>query len=375
MKSVLSTTKKDHLTSSMFLDEGGAGIARYESSRYPVFTKLADDMISLFWVPDEIDLSKDKRDFAKLSEPEKHIFTSNLKRQIVLDTIQGRAPNLCFLPVLSVPEVESVIDILCEQEVVHSKSYTHILRNVYNDPSEVFDGIMEIKEIIDLVKSISVYYDNLLKYNAKYTLETEDYDKYEHKKHIYLALVSWHALEAVRFYVSFACSWSYAEKGSMIGNADIIRLICRDEERHKHASAQIINIIKRDDPDFAQIAEELEGEATQLYIDVAEQEKVWADYLFKDGSMIGLNKQILCDFVEWRTNLQMKAIGLESPYNRIKNNPIPWINQWINASSVQVAPQETEITSYLNGIVRNDIENTPIDNLFDLSRALKLAKG
>lgn len=359
------------MQSKLFLDEtGGVSIARYEKVKYPVIDKITQDMISLFWVPEEFDLTKDRRDFEKLPDNEKHIFTSNLKRQTVMDTMQGRAPSVTFLPATSLPEFEAAIDKVCYDESIHSRSYTHIIRNLYNNPSDIFDEILEIDQIVELAEDIAVYYDALHIWNCKRELKTEDYDEYEHKKAIYLALVSWNALESTRFYVSFACSWAFAESGRMVGNADIIKLIARDEERHKLLTNRIIKLLAKDDPDFEKIIKELEGQATEIFVSVIEQEKRWAEYLFKDGGMIGLNAGIIKDYVEWLGSVNMKAIKLDSPYNRVKNNPIPWINSWINSASVQVAPQETELTSYLNGIILKDTTDMDKKDLFDFDKSL-----
>ena len=359
------------MRSKLFLDEnGGVSLARYEKVKYPIIDKITQDMISLFWVPEEIDLSKDRRDFEKLTDGEKHIFTSNLKRQTLMDTIQGRAPSVTFLPATSSPEFEAAVDKVCYDESIHSRSYTHIIRNLYNSPSEIFDEILDTQQIVELAEDIAIYYDALHMWNCKREIQSPDYDEIEHKKAIYLALVSWNALESTRFYVSFACSWAFAESGRMVGNADIIKLISRDEERHKLLTTRIINLLKKDDPDFERIIPELEGQATEIYVSVIEQEKRWSEYLFKDGGMIGLNAGILSDYVEWLGSMNMKVIKLDSPYNRVKKNPIPWINSWINSASVQVAPQETEITSYLNGIILKDTTDIDKNQLFNVDEVL-----
>lgn len=367
-----NTENRDNLGSKMFLDEsGGVSIARYEQLKYPAIDKMTQDMIGLFWIPEEIDVSKDKRDFSSLSFAEQHIFTSNLKRQVLLDSIQGRAPNVSFLPCTSLPEIEAGIDKICSDEAIHSRSYTHIIRNVFNNPSEVFDGILDIEEIVDCAKSIRKYYDDLHTYNAKMTLQTSDYDVYEHKRKIYLALVAWNALEAVRFYVSFACSWAFAEAQQMVGNADIIKLICRDEERHRIFTQNILNNLEKDDPDFISIKRELRGQATQIFIDVAEQEKNWSKYLFQYGAMIGINENICNKYVEWLVTKRMGAIGLDSPYKgNVTTNPLPWTSSWINSSSVQDAPQEKEKTSYLSGAIRPDLEEIDFSEEFCFDRIL-----
>lgn len=371
--SSFNLNNREHLKSKMFLDpSGNVSIARFDKVKYPKIENITKEMIGLFWVPEEIELSQDRRDFDKLTEAEQHIFTSNLKRQTVLDSIQGRAPNVSFLPVTSIPEVEAATDKVCYDETIHSRSYVHIIRNVYNDPGEIFDQILDNPEIVKCAKSISTHYDILEVHNAKRVLQTEDYCEYEHKKAIYLALVAWNALEGLRFYVSFACSWAFAEMGQMSGNADIIKLIARDEERHRLLTQTMINILPKDDPDFKKIVEESKGEATQIYIDVCNQEKDWADYLFSKGGMIGLNAKILKDFITWLTSKRMAAINLDCPLKgQVTSNPLVWINSWLNSGAVQDAPQEKEKTSYLNGTIEQDLDSSNLEDIMDFDKLLK----
>ncbi len=355
--SVFNTTNnKSHLERTVFFD-APVDVARYDKVKYSTFEKLTEKQLSFFWRPEEVELSKDGKDFKGLSEYEKHIFTSNLKRQILLDSVQGRAPSLAFLPICSLPEVETWIQTWAFSETIHSRSYTHIIRNVYSDPSRVFDGMLELQEIVDCADSISKYYDRLIHANNQISLFKHDKKHmYDHKKALWLCLNAVNALEGVRFYVSFACSWNFAELKKMEGNAKIIKLIARDENVHLASTQQFLKILPKEDADFAQIAVETREECGKMFSEVVAQEKSWASYLFKDGSMIGLNEKLLCDYVEWIAHKRMTAIGLSSPYSS-GSNPLPWTQKWIAGSDVQVAPQETEITSYVSGTVRQDVTN------------------
>ena len=353
--SVFNTVKtKSHLDRTCFFDEA-VDIARYDKVRYPAFEKLTEKQMSFFWRPEEVELSKDSKDFKGLSEHEKHIFTSNLKRQILLDSVQGRAPSLAFLPITSLPELETWIATWTFFETIHSRSYTHIIRNVYSDPSRVFDKMLEIQEIVDCAGDISKYYDRLIHMNAQRHLFSFDKkDRLRHKEALWMCLNAVNALEGVRFYVSFACSWNFAELKKMEGNAKIIKFIARDENVHLASTQQLIKILPKEDPEFAELAEKTRSECVDLFQAVVNQEKAWAEYLFKDGSMIGLNEKLLCDYVEWIAHKRMTAVGLASPYSG-GSNPLPWTQKWIAGSDVQVAPQETEITSYIVGAVKQDL--------------------
>jgi ribonucleoside-diphosphate reductase beta chain len=325
-------------------------IARYDKQRYNIFEKLTDKQLGFFWRPEEVDLSRDGKDFKGLSDHEKHIFTSNLKRQILLDSVQGRAPSLAFLPICSLPELETWIQTWTFSETIHSRSYTHIIRNVYSDPSRVFDEMLDIQEIADCAHDISKYYDDLIAFNSAVRYN------YDHKKALWLCLNAVNALEGVRFYVSFACSWAFAEVKKMEGNAKIIKLIARDENVHLASTQQLLKILPKEDPDFARIQEETRDECISMFHRVVEQEKSWASYLFKEGSMIGLNEELLCQYVDHIAAKRMGNIGLNGKPGA---NPLPWTQKWISGSEVQVAPQETEITSYVIGGVKKDVdENT-----------------
>ena len=353
---VLKKNKKSHLEKNMFLDEG-VDIQRYDELKYPQLDKITEKQLGFFWRPEEVDISKDKKDFDGLTEHEKHIFTSNLKRQIVLDSVQGRAPNLAFLPIASLPEVENWIETWSFFETIHSKSYTHIIRNVYPDPSKVFDDILSTKEISNCADSISTYYDDLITSNNGPT------NKMDHKRAIWMALMSANALEGVRFYVSFACSWAFAELKKMEGNAKIIKFIARDENVHLASTTTMLKLLQKEDKDYVKIAKEMEDSSIKLYVDVIEQEKKWAEYLFKDGSMIGLNSKLLSDYIEWIGCKRMRAIGLTCPYTVSQMNPLPWTEKWIGGGNVQVAPQETEITSYVTGGVKQDVNEDTLSGL------------
>lgn len=345
--SVFNTSQqKSHLERLCFFDEP-VDVARYDKVKYSAFEKLTERQMSFFWKPEEVELSRDAKDFKGLTDHEKHIFTSNLKRQILLDSVQGRAPSLAFLPICSLPELETWIQTWTFFETIHSRSYTHIIRNVYSDPSRVFDEMLDLPEIVDCAKDISKYYDDLIKTDVSTNL-------FERKRLLWLCLNAVNALEGVRFYVSFACSWNFAELKKMEGNAKIIKFIARDENVHLAATQQLLKILPKEDPDFARIQEETRDVCIRLFSEVVQQEKAWARYLFKDGSMIGLNEQLLCDYVDHIAAKRMGAIGLNG---KPGSNPLPWTQKWIAGSDVQVAPQETEITSYIVGAVKQDVTN------------------
>jgi len=377
--SVLNTKDKDHLKRKAFFD-GGVGIQRYENVKYRVFDKLTDQQLGFFWQPQEINLIKDAKDFKDLTNHERHIFTSNLKRQILLDSVQGRSPNLAFLPCVSLPELETWIETWSFVETVHSRSYTHLIRNVYSNPSEIFDEILDIEEIGACANDIVKHYDDLVRlvnwYNllgeGSYSVIRKDktgaktevnIDLYDLKKKLWLTIMSVNILEGIRFYVSFACSWSFAELKKMEGNAKIIKFIARDENVHLASTQQLIKLLPKDDKDFIKIAKETKVECIQMFQDAVEQEKVWADYLFKDGSMIGLNARLLKDYIEWIANKRMLAIGLQSSFKVPAANPLPWTQKWISGSEVQPAPQEVEISSYIIGGTKQDVEEDTFSGL------------
>ncbi|WP_298720572.1 class Ia ribonucleoside-diphosphate reductase subunit beta [Oceanisphaera sediminis] len=363
-----SQIQNDHMKEPMFLGNP-VNVARYDLQKYDIFEKLIEKQLSFFWRPEEVDVSQDRIDYQALPDHEKHIFISNLKYQTLLDSIQGRSPNVALLPLVSIPELETWIETWAFSETIHSRSYTHIIRNIVNNPATVFDDIVANEQILKRAGSIAGYYDQLIEYTNLYHLFGEgehelkgqpiSISRYELKKKLYLCLMSVNALEAIRFYVSFACSFAFAERELMEGNAKIIKLIARDEALHLTGTQHMLNILRSgdDDPEMAQIAKECEQQCFELFRDAAIQEKEWAEYLFKDGSMIGLNKDILCQYVEYITNLRMQTVGLAPAFNDAKQNPIPWINAWLSSDNVQVAPQEVEVSSYLVGQIDSQMNH------------------
>lgn len=349
-----STNKKDATKVMAFFDDPPT-IARYDQQKYPTIDKLTEKQLGFFWRPEEVDVFRDAKDFKQLTPFEQHIFTSNLKRQILLDSVQGRAPTAAFSPICSLPELETWILTWAFSESIHSRSYTHIIRNVYADPSIIFDTMLDIKDIVDCAGDISTNYDDLIMFNNSVTDRgyIDEKARYEHKKYLWKCLMSVNILEGVRFYVSFACSWAFAELKKMEGNAKIIKLICRDENLHLAGTQYLLKVLPTDDPDFVKIREETKDECVKMFKDAVDQEKAWAKYLFKDGSMIGLNEQLLSEYVEWIAHKRMQAAGLPSIYKG-GSNPLPWTQKWISGAEVQVAPQETEISSYIVGGVKKD---------------------
>jgi len=364
--SVFDTTNKSNQANNLaFLDpSGGVTIQRYDTMKYPSFDKFTDKQLGFFWRPEEVDTYRDGKDFKNLTPHEQHIFTSNLKRQILLDSVQGRAPVEAFGGIVSLPELENWIITWTFSETIHSRSYTHIIRNVYSDPSKIFDELMDIPEIVECAGDISRYYDELIEGAMYYNLLGEGthtvngkkvvVDLRDLKKKLWLAIMSVNILEGVRFYVSFACSWAFAGLKKMEGNAKIIKFIARDENLHLGSTQLLLKTLKKDDPVFAEIAKETEEECIKMFTDAVDQEKMWARYLFKDGSMLGLNCELLCDYIEHIAMKRMQNAGLPKIYNQT-NNPLPWTQKWIAGAEVQVAPQETEITSYINGGTKQDV--------------------
>ncbi|WP_230432612.1 class Ia ribonucleoside-diphosphate reductase subunit beta [Plesiomonas shigelloides] len=362
-----SQHKNNQLLEPMFFGQP-VNVARYDQQKHEIFERLIEKQLSFFWRPEEVDVSRDRIDYQALPDHEKHIFISNLKYQTLLDSIQGRSPNVALLPLVSIPELETWIETWSFSETIHSRSYTHIIRNIVNDPSVVFDDIVVNEEILKRATDISSFYDKLIHDSNLYHLlgeGTHTINGVTHtvslralKKTLYLCLMSVNALEAIRFYVSFACSFAFAERELMEGNAKIIKMIARDEALHLTGTQHIINLMRsgRDDPEMAEIAAECEAECFNLFLEAAEQEKRWAEYLFKDGSMIGLNKDILCQYVEYITNIRMQAVGLIMPFPA-SSNPIPWINSWLVSDNVQVAPQEVEVSSYLVGQIDSEVSD------------------
>lgn len=364
--SVLNLNNIDQTEKLSFLDPtGGVGIQRFDVMRYPQFEKLTIKQIGFFWQPSEIDLGMDSKDFKDLTDFEKHIFTSNLKRQILLDSVQGRSPSLALLPIVSLPEIENWITTWTFNETIHSRSYTHIIRNIYPNPSLIFDELGDITEIVDCAKKITQYYDDLMEASMWYNLlgvgnhtvngKPVNVSLYDIKKKVWLCLNSINVLEGVRFYVSFACSWAFAELKKMEGNAKIIKLICRDENVHLASTQTLLKLLPKEDPDFAKIKTETEAECIAMFTDAITQEKEWAKYLFKDGSMIGLSLQLLCDYIDYIGAKRMNSLGFKYEGNKITSNPLPWTKHWIEGSQVQVAPQEVALSSYIIGGTVQDV--------------------
>ena len=365
----------DTLKQPMFFGET-VNVARYDIQKHKIFENLIEKQLSFFWRPEEVDLANDRKDFIDLPEHEQHIFLSNLKYQTLLDSVQGRSPNVAFLPIVSLPELETWIETWSFSETIHSRSYTHIMRNVVPNPAEVFDDITRNDFITRRAVSVTKYYDELIEKCSFYTQLGEgthtingkviDINLRDLKRTLYLTMVSVNVLEAIRFYVSFACSFAFAERAKMEGNAKIIKLIARDEALHLTGTQHILQIMAagKDDPEMGEIAESCKDEVREIFLDAAEQEKEWAGYLFKDGSMIGLNQHILAQYVDYITDQRIVAIGLPPIFNA-KNNPLPWINSWLNSDNVQVAPQEAEISSYLVGALDSAVDTDDVGD-FDL---------
>ncbi|MFT5593708.1 MAG: ribonucleoside-diphosphate reductase beta chain [Oceanicoccus sp.] len=355
----------DAFSQPMFFGEH-VNVSRYDTQKYKIFEQLIEKQLSFFWRPEEVDLSTDRKDFANLPDHEKHIFLSNLKYQTLLDSIQGRSPNVALLPIVSLPELETWIETWSFSETIHSRSYTHIIRNIMSDPASVFDDIVSNEFITKRAESVTKYYDDLIEGVTFYQNlgegkhevngKTVEINLRDLKRKLYLTVTSVNVLEAIRFYVSFACSFAFAERAKMEGNAKIIKLIARDEALHLTGTQHMLQIwaLGKDDPVMGEIAKECRDEVIEIFREAAEQEKEWAAYLFKDGSMIGLNKDILCQYVEYITNQRLAAIGLESIFPT-KQNPLPWINSWLVSDNVQVAPQEAEISSYLVGAIDSEL--------------------
>ena len=357
MTKVFNRKKVDWTKQSMFFGEE-PNTQRFDQQRYPIFEKLNQQQLGFFWRPEEVSLQKDRNDYHLLTEEQKHIFTSNLKYQTLLDSVQGRGPCLALLPFCSLPELESLIVAWDFSETIHSRSYTYIMKNVYPNPTEVLDTIITTKEIMKRAETVTESYDKFIDYAHKYHLMGKG-ERKQLKKLLYLTLVNINILEGIRFYVSFACSFAFGELKLMEGSAKIISLIARDENLHLAVSQNIINNyrLKENDREMLQVIKETEQEVYDMYDTAVQQEKEWAQYLFKDGSMIGLNDKLLNDYVEFMSNKRMRAIGLKPQYDQpLTNNPLPWTTHWLNSRGLQNAPQETEIESYVVGGIKQDVE-------------------
>ena len=365
---VFNTKEVDTKKQPMFFGQP-LGIQRYDTYKYPVFDKLTTMQLGYFWRPEEVSLQKDRGDFQTLRPEQKHIYTSNLKYQTMLDSVQGRAPGMAFAPYCSLPELEACMQVWQFMEMIHSRSYTYIMKNVYSDPSEVFDTILRDEKILKRAASVTGAYDNFIRYaqewgNGCMWKESSKgspsaiWSLKDLKRQLYRAVANVNILEGIRFYVSFACSFAFGELKLMEGSAKIISLIARDENQHLVITQNILNNWRKgDDPDMQEIMKE-EEEWTYKQFDLCvDEEKRWADYLFKDGSMIGLNEKLLQQYVEWIANKRIKAIGLKPQYDvPLKNNPLPWTSHWISSKGLQVAPQETEVESYVVGGIKQDVK-------------------
>ena len=345
-------------------------VQRYDQYRFPTFDKLTQQQLGYFWRPEEVSLQKDRADYAQLTDHQRHIFTSNLKYQIMLDSVQGRAPGMAFIPYCSLPELEACMQVWQFMEMIHSRSYTYIIKNVYADPADVFDTILQDYNILSRAESVTESYDNFLNYAHEYDQSNlwkpdwkehpnSEWTKKDLKRKLYRAVANVNILEGIRFYVSFACSFAFGENKLMEGSAKILSLISRDESQHLVLTQQIMRnwANGKDDPEMEVIAREEKDTVTEMFKKTVDEEKAWANYLFKDGSMIGLNDKLLHQYVEWIANKRMRAIGLDPIYNApAKNNPLPWTEHWLNSKGQQNAPQETEIESYVVGGIKQDIK-------------------
>ena len=347
------------------------GVQRYDNFKYPQFENLTKQQLGYFWRPEEVSLQKDRGDYQTLRPEQKHIYTSNLKYQIMLDSVQGRAPGMAFLPYCSLPELESCMEVWSFMEMIHSRSYTYIIKNIYSDPSEVFDKILSDDRILSRAASVTESYDDFLNEAQQWGQSSlwKDLDKSlntslpvlelkEIKRKLYRAVANVNILEGIRFYVSFACSFAFGELKLMEGSAKIISLIARDENQHLALTQNIINNWRKgDDSQMVQIVKEEEDWTYKMFQRCVDEEKTWAEYLFKDGSMIGLNDKLLHQYVEWIANRRLRSIGLKPLYDiAAKNNPLPWTEHWISSKGLQVAPQETEVESYVVGGIKQDVK-------------------
>ena len=364
---VFNTNTVNALKQPMFFG-APLGVQRYDQFKYPIFEKLTQQQLGYFWRPEEVSLQKDRADYQTLRPEQKHIFTSNLKYQILLDSVQGRGPGMAFSPYCSLPELEGAMNIWQTMEMIHSRSYTYIIKNVYPDPTEVLDTIIDDEKIIERAASVTKAYDDFINAAQEYGTgnwwkedwkdsPSAEWTLRDLKRRLYRAVMNVYILEGIRFYVSFACSFAFGELKVMEGNAKIIGLIARDESQHMTITMNMIkNWQKGDDPDMVKIIEEEEQNVVQMFRDCVEEEKNWADYLFKDGSMIGLNSKLLQNYVEWIANRRMKSINMKPVFDQpISNNPLPWTEHWLNSKTMQVAPQETEVESYVIGGIKQDV--------------------
>ena len=367
---VFNTEDVDTKKQPMFFGKP-LGVQRYDNFKYPSFENLTKSQLGYFWRPEEVSLQKDRGDYQTLRPEQKHIYTSNLKYQIMLDSVQGRAPGMAFLPYCSLPELEACMEVWSFMEMIHSRSYTYVIKNVYADPSEVFDTIIKEPKILERAASVTESYDDFINEAQQWgqsslwrdmdsSLDTSlpVLEMKEVKRKLYRAVTNVNILEGIRFYVSFACSFAFGELKLMEGSAKIISLIARDENQHLAITQNILNNWRKgDDSEMTQIMKEEEDWTYQMFDKCVNEEKKWAEYLFKNGSMIGLNDKLLFQYVEWIANRRLRSIGMKPQYDRpIKNNPLPWTEHWISSKGLQVAPQETEVESYVVGGIKQDVK-------------------
>ena len=345
------------------------GVQRYDSYKYPTFDKLTTQQLGYFWRPEEVSLQKDRGDYQTLRPEQKHIYTSNLKYQIMLDSIQGRGPGMAFIPYCSLPELEACMEVWGFMEMIHSRSYTYIIKNVYSNPTEVFDTIIKDERILERAGSVTQSYDDFIRDGQTWATgcmwtesgrgsPSSQWCLKDLKRKLYRAVMNVNILEGIRFYVSFACSFAFGELKLMEGSAKIISLIAREENQHLVLTQTILkNWANGDDPEMVEIMKDEEEWTYKMFDRAVNEEKKWADYLFKDGSMIGLNDTLLKQYVEWIANRRMKSVGLKPVYDiPAKNNPLPWTQHWISSKGLQVAPQETEVESYVVGGIKQDVK-------------------
>ena len=362
---VFNDSKVDSTKQPMFFG-APLGVQRYDTYKHPVFDKITNQMLGYFWRPEEVSLQKDRSDYQELTDEQKHIFTSNLKYQILLDSVQGRGPGMAFTPYCSLPELEGAMNVWQFMEMIHSRSYTYIIKNVYSDPSEVFDTILDNEKILERAKSVTRAYDEFINHAQQWSQgclwntksPTSDYEIKEIKRSLYRAVANVNILEGIRFYVSFACSFAFGALKTMEGSAKIISLIARDENQHLVLTQQILNKwAEGDDPDMLEIVNEERENVIEMFRNTVQEEKSWANYLFKNGSMIGLNEKLLSKYVEWIANRRMKSIGINPIFDvPARSNPLPWTQHWISSKGLQVAPQETEVESYVVGGIKQDVK-------------------
>ena len=365
---VFNTEDVDTKKQPMFFGQP-LGVQRYDNFKYPQFENLTKQQLGYFWRPEEVSLQKDRGDYQTLRPEQRHIYTSNLKYQIMLDSVQGRAPGMAFLPYCSLPELEACMEVWSFMEMIHSRSYTYVIKNVYSDPSEVFDTIIKDERILERAASVTESYDTFINYAQEYgqsnawkpdmrSHPNSEWTVKDLKTHLYRAVANVNILEGIRFYVSFACSFAFGELKLMEGSAKIISLIARDENQHLALTQNIINNWRKgDDPDMVDIVKEEEQWTYEMFDRCVNEEKKWAEYLFKHGTMIGLNDKLLYQYVEWIANKRLRSIGLKPVYDiPLKNNPLPWTEHWISSKGLQVAPQETEVESYVVGGIKQDVK-------------------